>query len=171
MLLRMNVMAIMKMISQHAILHVFFAGLNDIDLRSMGTESIAMQGDWLAFFFRDASVQRLNNVTHGGEDMKNKSYLKGVFLGFSLIVAVVVAPSISPVSMQLQYPQAVADEGSMAKIQLILRKLRSSMSSMKDFDELEKVGMPKSDVDRMRRAMTRKIKQLTDEAINSIRAL
>jgi len=42
---------------------------------------------------------------------------------------------------------------------------------MKDFDELEKAGMSKSDVDRMRRAMTQKIKQLTDEAINSIQSL
>jgi hypothetical protein len=42
---------------------------------------------------------------------------------------------------------------------------------MKDFDELEKAGMPKKDVDRMRRAMTHKIQQLTDEAISSIRSL
>ncbi len=103
--------------------------------------------------------------------MKKQTYLKGALLGFSMLMMLAAAPVISPVSMQLHYPQAVADEDSMAKIQLILRKLRSSMSSMKDFDELEKVGMPKKDVDRMRRAMSRKIKQLTDEAINSIRAL
>ncbi|MDX8392011.1 MAG: hypothetical protein R8K53_05510 [Mariprofundaceae bacterium] len=103
--------------------------------------------------------------------MKKQTYLKGAWLGFALLMTLAVAPTMSPISMQLQYPQAVAAEDSMAKIQLILKKLRSSMSSMKDFDELEKVGMPKSDVDRMRRAMTQKIKQLTNEAIASIRAL
>jgi len=52
-----------------------------------------------------------------------------------------------------------------------LKKLRGSMTSMKDFDELETAGMPKKDVDRMRRAMSHKIKQLTDEAISSIQSL
>jgi len=42
---------------------------------------------------------------------------------------------------------------------------------MKDLDELEKAGMSKEDVDRMRRAMEQKIQQLTDEAIASIHAL
>jgi len=72
--------------------------------------------------------------------------------------------------MTLGYQSAHA-LGDMAKIQLILQKLRTSMGSMKDFDELEKAGMPKKDVDRMRRAMTQKIQQLTDDAVASIRQL
>jgi len=102
--------------------------------------------------------------------MKTYTYVKGTVLSFALLV-LMSAPVISPVSMQLQYPQAVAAESSMAKIQLILKKLRGSMTSMKDFDELETAGMPKKDVDRMRRAMSHKIKQLTDEAISSIQSL
>jgi len=90
---------------------------------------------------------------------------KGMLLGLGLMAAV-AGPALSPVSMNVQYSQAVAAD--MAKIQLVLKKLRASMSSMKDFDELEQAGMPKSDVDRMRRAMTQKIQQLTDEAIASI---
>jgi len=52
-----------------------------------------------------------------------------------------------------------------------LKKMRSSMSSLKDLDELEKVGMSKRDVDRMRRAMNQKIKQMTDQAVDLIIAL
>jgi len=96
--------------------------------------------------------------------------VKGFVLGFTLLL-LMSAPVVSPVLMQLQYPQAVAAESPMAKIQLILKKLRGSMTSMKDFDELEQAGMPKKDVDRMRRAMSHKIQQLTDEAIASIQAL
>jgi len=102
--------------------------------------------------------------------MKAKAYVRGSVLGFALMV-LMIAPAISPASMQLEYPQAVAAENSMAKIQLILKKLRGSMTSMKDLDELEQSGMPKRDVDRMRRAMDHKIKQLTDEAISSIQSL
>jgi len=103
--------------------------------------------------------------------MKIQNSVKGVVLGFALIVLMTV-PIASLVSMQWQYPQArAAEANSMSKIQLILKKLRGSMTSMKDFDELEKAGMPKKDVDRMRRAMSHKIQQLTDEAISSIQSL
>ncbi len=68
--------------------------------------------------------------------------------------------------------QAFAEEGgSVAQVQLIMKKLRASMASMKDFDELEKAGMNKKDVDRMRRAMQQKIEKLTEEAVGLIRAL
>ncbi|MDQ6994414.1 MAG: hypothetical protein Q9M18_02315 [Mariprofundaceae bacterium] len=94
---------------------------------------------------------------------------KSILLGLGLIVAM-ASPIFSPTSMTIQYPsvQAASD---MSKIQLILNKLRASMSSMKDFDELEKAGMSKKDVDRMRRAMTQKIQQLTDDAVSSIRSI
>lgn len=65
--------------------------------------------------------------------------------------------------------QAMSAE--MSSVSLILQKLRSAMSSVKDFDELERAGMSKPDVNRMRRAMNIKIKQLTDEAVEMIRGL
>ena len=60
---------------------------------------------------------------------------------------------------------------NMAQVQLILKKLRSSMSNMKDFDELEAAGMEKEDVDRLRNAMKGKIKQMTSDAVGLIRVL
>jgi len=94
-----------------------------------------------------------------------KSY-RGILLGGALMLAA-VSPSISPYGMHVQYTSVHAAD-SMAEIQLILKKLRASMSSMKDFDALEKAGMPKKDVDRMRRAMSQKIQQLTNDAVASI---
>ncbi|MDX8407579.1 MAG: hypothetical protein R8L58_04255 [Mariprofundaceae bacterium] len=64
-----------------------------------------------------------------------------------------------------------AEEGSMDRVRLELKKLRDAMSSMQDLDELEKAGMPKSDVDRMRRAMQSKITDMMNDAMLSIRAL
>jgi len=101
--------------------------------------------------------------------MKTHVYVKSMLLGFALLV-LISAPLLSS-SMQWQYPQSIAEESGMAKIQLILKKLRGSMNSMKDFDELEAAGMGKKDVDRMRRAMSHKIKQLTDDAVSSIQDL
>ncbi len=92
------------------------------------------------------------------------------WFGLVLIVFLAMPVSFNGV-MSLQYNQAVAEENNMAKIQLILKKLRSSMGSMKDFDDLEKAGMSKRNVDRLRRAMSQKIQQLTDEAVNSIHDL
>jgi len=67
--------------------------------------------------------------------------------------------------------KAYAAESSMAQVQLILKKLRGSMASMKDFDALEKAGMDKKDVDRLRRAMKAKIQQMTSDAVELISAL
>ena len=66
---------------------------------------------------------------------------------------------------------ASAAEGNMGQVQLILKKLRSSMANMKDFDELEEAGMDKADVDRLRKAMKGKIKQMTSDAVDLIRVL
>jgi len=68
-------------------------------------------------------------------------------------------------------PQAHAADNNMAQVQLILKKLRSSMANMKDFDDLEAAGMDKKDVDRLRNAMKGKIKQMTTEAVDLIRVL
>jgi hypothetical protein len=64
-----------------------------------------------------------------------------------------------------------AEENNMTQVRLILKKLRGSMASMKDFDELEDIGMDKADVNRMRRAMKLKIKQMTSDAVELITAL
>lgn len=61
--------------------------------------------------------------------------------------------------------------GDMAKLRIILKKLRDAMASMKDLDQLEAAGMPKKDVDRMRSAMQSKINQMMSEAMDDIRAL
>jgi len=64
-----------------------------------------------------------------------------------------------------------AEVADMAQIRLILKKLRGSMASLKDFDELEAAGMDKADVDRLRKAMKGKIKQMTTDAVELITAL
>lgn len=61
--------------------------------------------------------------------------------------------------------------GKMQRIRLVLKKLQDAMASMKDLGALEKAGMPKKNVDRMRRAMQLKIDQMMEEAIKDIRAL
>jgi len=60
---------------------------------------------------------------------------------------------------------------SMTRLRIILQKLQDAMASMKDFDKLEKAGMPKKQVDRMRRAMQLKINQMMEEAIQDIHSL
>jgi len=67
--------------------------------------------------------------------------------------------------------KASAADNNMAQVQLILKKLRSSMANMKDFDELEAAGMDKKDVDRLRNVMKKKIKQMTSDAVDLIRVL
>ena len=96
-----------------------------------------------------------------------KKSCRGILLSLVLMLAL-AGPAVSPVSMTVGYTSVQA-ASSMAQIQLILKKLRGSMSSMKDFDQLEAEGMAKKDVDRMRRAMKQKIQQLTDDAVASIR--
>ena len=65
----------------------------------------------------------------------------------------------------------VSADAQMRRIQILLKKLRESMQSLKDLDDLERAGMPKRDVDRMRRALRQKIQEMIDETIASIREL
>lgn len=87
---------------------------------------------------------------------------------FALTAPLADAPTFSGGYHQAQAAEAV---GGMKRLNLILKKLRDAMSSMKDFDELEKVGLSKKDVDRMRRAMNDKIQQMMEDAIYAIRSL
>ena len=102
--------------------------------------------------------------------------LRGAALSLVLTL-MVLTPQVSVVhdSVVVGYTSAQAEDvqakDGITKIQLILKKLRGSMTSMKDFNELEVAGMPRKDVERMRKAMSNKIKQLTDQAIDLIRAL
>jgi len=96
---------------------------------------------------------------------------------FIMMVAFVVACSapFSIASFNAGYPHLEAAEdatgNSMKRVTIIIKKLRNAMASMKDFDELEKAGLAKKDVDRMRRAMNNKIQQMMEDAIYAIRAL
>ena len=90
-----------------------------------------------------------------------------------LTVALVIGLTTFSLERGIQIvPSAqAAEEGGMAQVRLVLKKLRGSMASMKDFDELESAGMDKKDVDRMRSAMKQKIKQMTADAVDLITAL
>lgn len=66
---------------------------------------------------------------------------------------------------------AESSQDSMKRLNLIIRKLRDAMGSMKDFDELEKAGLDRRSVDRMRNAMREKINQMMEDAIYAIRNL
>lgn len=78
---------------------------------------------------------------------------------------------VQGVSVAHAASDAAASDKNMANVQLILKKLRDSMTSMKDLDALEDAGMDKADVDKMRRAMKQKIQQMTTDAVDMIRAL
>ncbi len=95
-----------------------------------------------------------------------KAIGKGAFGSMALGLAMALMLSLAAPR------QAVAAEtGDFAKVQLMLKKLRDSMSGLKDLDALEKAGMSKKDVDRMRRVLKRKIQQMIDDTIASIQAL
>jgi hypothetical protein len=101
---------------------------------------------------------RLDEV---GDFMRKFVLMIGLVLCLSMI-------SLNHVSIGIPQVQA-AD--SMVQVRLILKKLRGSMASMKDFDELEAAGMDKVDVDKLRNAMKGKVKQMTADAVELITAL
>jgi len=104
-----------------------------------------------------------------------KKYLFVMMLAFGMAaMAPFPATTVLSTASLLGYQQVQAAESAsngMKRVTLIIRKLREAMGSMKDFDELEKAGLRKKDVDRMRRAMNAKIQQMMEDAIYAIRAL
>ncbi len=98
---------------------------------------------------------------------------KGLLATMAAIIFALAAPIPHSLTPTVAYQQVQAAEvaGGMKRLNLILKKLRDAMGSMKDFDELEKAGLSKKDVDRMRRAMDDKIKQMMEDAIYAIRSL
>ncbi len=88
-----------------------------------------------------------------------------------LVVLACAAASPWPQAPVWAQTPAVSEDAGMRRVQLLLRKLRESMQSLKDLDALERAGMPKRDVDRMRRALKAKIQEMIDETVASIREL
>ena len=93
--------------------------------------------------------------------------------GLTVVLVLVIFGfgSLERTQMVFGVPTAMSAEDNMVQVQLILKKLRSSLVSMKDFDELEEIGMDKADVNRMRKAMQQKIKQMTSDAVVLIKTL
>lgn len=91
----------------------------------------------------------------------------------AVMFAVATPQSSTTHHTSFTYAQAEAADGidGMKRLNLILKKLRDAMGSMKDFDELEKAGLSKKDVNRMRHAMQDKISQMMEDAIYAIRTL
>ena len=90
---------------------------------------------------------------------------------FVLMIGLVLSISMLSVDYTSVGIAQVQAADNMAQVRLILKKLRGSMASMKDFDDLEAAGMDKADVDKLRRAMKSKIKQMTTDAVDLITAL
>jgi len=90
---------------------------------------------------------------------------------FVLMIGLVLSLSMVSLNHASVGIAQVQAADNMAQVRLILKKLRSSMASLKDFDELEAAGMDKADVDRLRNAMKGKIKQMTTDAVELITAL
>jgi len=85
----------------------------------------------------------------------------------------VLAPATGVMTSFASIPvaDAAAADDKMAQITLIIKKLRESMASLKDLDALEQAGMPKKDVDRMRKALEQKNQEMINEAIAEIQSL
>ncbi len=95
-----------------------------------------------------------------------------MIITMSALLALSAPAHYSPSGISGFAPAQAEDAvNGMKRLSLILKKLRDAMGSMKEFDELEKAGLRKKDVDRMRRAMNDKINQMMEDAIYAIRAL
>lgn len=70
-----------------------------------------------------------------------------------------------------RYSAAMDSQSQVGELKMALAKLRVSMSSMKDLDELEQIGMPLSEVNIMRHALREKIKEMTSAVLISIQQL
>lgn len=94
-------------------------------------------------------------------------------IGMCVVVAgfLGLAAPFAPSGLPMQTAVAAEEGSGMGRVHTMLKKLQDAMVSMKDFDELEKAGMSKKQVDRMRRAMQIKINQMMEEVIRDIHAL
>jgi len=60
---------------------------------------------------------------------------------------------------------------SMQNLKIVLTKLKETTSYIRDIGEMKSMGMPESEVARLKDALSMKIKQLTDDAIYAIHNL
>jgi len=63
------------------------------------------------------------------------------------------------------------EQQKMIYLRTVITKLKETAKAMKDISELEAMGMPVSEINRLQGAMKIKLEQLTDEALVLIRTL
>jgi len=78
------------------------------------------------------------------------------------------APGMASAQEMARQPKS---QFTMRDITMMINKLKNMMMSMRDFDELERSGVPHSDVERMRSAMRVKINRLIEHIVQSIHQL
>jgi len=64
-----------------------------------------------------------------------------------------------------------SEQQKMLYLRTVIAKIRETAKAMKDLSELEALGMPGRETERLQNAMKIKAEQLTDEALVLIRAL
>jgi len=64
-----------------------------------------------------------------------------------------------------------SEQQKMTYLRTVIAKLKETSKAMNDLSELETMGMPTNEINRLQGAMKIKLEQLTDEALVLIRAL
>lgn len=64
-----------------------------------------------------------------------------------------------------------SEQQKMTYLRTVIAKLKETARAMKNLSELEAIGMPGSEINRLQGAMKIKLEQLTDEALVLIRAM
>ena len=65
----------------------------------------------------------------------------------------------------------LSDQQRMIYLRTVIAKLRETTKAMKDVSELEQLGMPPREIERLQQAMEIKTKQLMDQALVLIKGL
>jgi len=89
-----------------------------------------------------------------------------------LVVLCLITSQVAGVaeSREVNSYQRVASE-NMTSLRIMVAKLRELVLSLKDVDDLEKIGLPHSDAQLMRLALQEKINQAQSETLALIRRL
>jgi len=99
---------------------------------------------------------------------KYKTKHAWLLLVLMLAIAPIVEASIPNTSMAAD---TYSNSQDMQQVQLLMHKLRGLLSSAKDVDGLEEMGMSKSDARRMRQALKTKISAMASDVISAINRL
>jgi len=96
-----------------------------------------------------------------------------VMLAAMLLVAIAAPAEAAALPDNRAHNQAYNPDGDadLATLKVILNMLRESLSTMKDIDELEQIGMPESEVELMREALLQKIETMKQDALRTIQNL